>query len=227
MTLLALWLAAAPSASQAAQFEALAAKYVQDLFERHPESATRAGEHRNDARLDDYSREGVEKDLAANRAYLQQLEAIQIAQLPQEDSVDARILRNRLEQQIYALSVLREWEWNPMRYNPGSALYELVAREFAPPEQRLRSAIGRLNAVPTVLAAGRANLKNPPKVHTETAINQLKGTIGLISTGQLEQLAKSVPALEAEYRPAQQKALKALQEQVEWLQKELLPKANG
>lgn len=227
MNILVLLLAAATGTPEAAQFEALASKYVQDLFDRHPEAATHTGEHRNDARLDDYSRAGVDRDLAANRDYLQQLQHLQVELLPPEDSVDARILRNRLEAQIYALSVLREWEWNPMRYNPGDALYQLVARDFAPPEQRLKAAIGRLDGVPAVMAAARANLKNPPRVHTETAIAQLKGTIALISTGQLEQLAKSVPALEGEFRPAQKKAVASLQEEVEWMQKELLPNAKG
>ena len=226
MVMIAIVLAAAVSA-ETVKFEALAAKYVQELLERHPETATRLGEHRNDARLDDYSREAVDKDVAAARGTLAELQKIDLARLPPEDSVDARILRNRLEGQVWSLTALREWEWNPMQYNPGQALYGLVARDFAPPEQRLRSVIGRLNGIPAVLAAGRANLKNPPRVHTETAIAQIKGTIGLINGPQFEGLVKQAPSLEAEFRTAQKKAVAALQEHVDWMQKELLPKANG
>jgi len=48
----ALLIAAAP-ATDDARFEAFAQKYVQELLDRDPETATRLGEHRNDARLDD------------------------------------------------------------------------------------------------------------------------------------------------------------------------------
>src|SRR3954469_9462663 len=113
MTLLFAILLAAASAEDA-RFEALAQRYVQELLDRDPETATRLGEHRNDARLNDYSREGVQKDLAAAQATLAELAKIDLAALTPEESVDARILRNRLEGQVYALETLREWEWNPM-----------------------------------------------------------------------------------------------------------------
>jgi len=227
MTLIAaLLLAAAASSSEDAKFEALASRYVQDMLDRHPETATRLGEHRNDARLDDYSREGVEKDLAAIRAALKELEQIDAARLSPENSVDLRILRDRLEGQIYSLTALREWEWNPMEYNPGGALYNLVARDFAPAEERVRSAIGRLNGVPAVVAAAKANLKAPPRVHTTTASTQIKGTVSLIS-GELEALARQAPALDAEFHAAQKKALAALADYQAWLEKDLLPRSTG
>src|SRR5207244_8659648 len=68
MNLLAcvLLLAAAPGA-HGAPFEAFAQKYVQELLDREPETATRLGEHRNDARLKDYRGQGVEGEEEAAR----------------------------------------------------------------------------------------------------------------------------------------------------------------
>src|SRR5438270_1185204 len=126
----------AASSAEDAKFEALAQRYVQELLDRDPEMATRLGEHRNDARLNDYSKEGVQKDLAAAKATLAELAKIDASKLSAEDSVDARILRNRLEGQVYSLETIREWEWNPTQYNPGNGIYLLIARDFAPPEQR-------------------------------------------------------------------------------------------
>jgi uncharacterized protein (DUF885 family) len=208
------------------RFEAIVAHYVQDLLDRSPETATRLGEHRNDARLDDYSREGVQKDLAANKAALQELSGVEAKKLSPEDNVDLRILRNALKSQVFALETMREWEWNPLRYNPGQALYNLIARDFASPENRLRSAIGRLNAIPAVVAAAKANLKAPPKVHTETAISQNKGTIALVEK-QLEPLVKQAPALEKEFLAAQGKSLAALRDLQQFLEKDLLPRSTG
>jgi len=220
-----LLLAAAPGIDDA-RFEAFAQKYVQELLDRQPETATRLGEHRNDARLNDYSAQGVERDLAAAKSGLAELARIDLKKLSAEDAVDYRILKNRLESQVYELQTLRDWQWNPLDYNVGRAIYQLIAREFAPPEQRLRSVIGRLNAVPAVVAAAKANLKAPPRVHTETAIQQNKGTTNLVKE-QLEPLVKQAPALEKEFRTAQSTALAALGDYQQWLEKELLPRSNG
>ena len=220
-----LLLAAAPGTDDA-RFEAFAQKYVQELLDRQPETATRLGEHRNDARLNDYSAQGVERDLAAAKSGLAELARIDLKKLSAEDAVDYRILKNRLESEVYELQTLRDWQWNPLDYNVGRAIYALIAREFAPPEQRLRSVIGRLNGVPAVVAAAKANLKTPPKVHTETAIQQNKGTTNLVKV-QLEPLVKQAPAVETEFRTAQSTALAALADYQQWLEKELLPRSNG
>jgi len=227
MNLLAcvLLLAAAPGTDDA-RFEEFAQRYVQELLDREPETATRLGEHRNDARLNDYSAQGVERDLAAAKSGLAELARIDLKKLSAEDAVDYRILKNRLESQVYELQTLRDWQWNPLDYNVGRAIYALIAREFAPPEQRLRSVIGRLNGVPAVVAAAKANLKTPPKVHTETAIQQNKGTTNLVKV-QLEPLVKQAPAVETEFRTAQSTALAALADYQQWLEKELLPRSNG
>jgi uncharacterized protein (DUF885 family) len=223
MLLLALLLAAS---AEDARFETFAQKYVQELLDRDPEAATRLGEHRNDARLNDYSAKGVERELAAARTGLAELSRIDAKKLAAENAVDSRILKNRLESQIYELETLKGWQWNPLQYNVGSALYALISREFAPPEQRLRSVIGRLNAVPAVVAAAKTNLRTPPKVHTETAIQQNKGTAKLVKE-QLEPLLKQAPALEKDFREAQSRALAALQDYQQWLEKDLLLRSTG
>src|SRR5947208_4780035 len=204
----ALLIAAAPATDDAG-FDVFTQKYVQELLDRDPETATRLGEHRNDARLDDYSAKGAERDLAAAKSGLAELARIDPKKLSAEDAVDYRILKNRLESQVYELQTLRGWQWNPLQYNVGGAIYALISREFAPPEQRLRSVIGRLNGVPAVVAAAKANLKSPPKVHTETAIQQNKGTSKLVKE-QLEPLVKQAPGLEKKFRTAQSTALAAL-----------------
>jgi uncharacterized protein (DUF885 family) len=223
--ILALALAAAP-ANGDARFEAFAQKYIQELLDRDPETATRLGEHRNDARLNDYSAAGVRKDLAAARSALAELSRIELSTLSAEDAVDARTLKNRLDSQIYELETVRGWEWNPLQYNVGGAIHALISREFAPPEQRLRAVIGRLKSVPAVVAAAKANLKTPPRIHTETAIQQNKGTLRLVKE-QLDPLAKQVPSLERDFQAAQAGAAGALEGYQEWLEKDLLPRSTG
>lgn len=208
------------------KFEALAKKYIEQFLAANPETATTLGDHRFDTRLDDYSRAAVERDRAFNQKYLTTLDAIPIARLSAANSVDYRILRNRLEYNIFRIDELREYETNPLRYNIGGAIYDLIARDFAPLRDRLRSVKERLKAIPPVIADAKANLKNPPRVFTETAITQNAGTISLIRD-ELQQFIEQAPELKSELAPAQAAAVKALEDYGTWLEKDLLPRSNG
>ena len=218
--------AAHAAPNEDSKFEAIVNDYVEALLKTHPENATELGDHRYDDRLDDYSRAGIERDVKFARDTLAELAKVNRAKLRVTNRIDLRILENALQSQIYSRETLRSWEWNPQTYNIGSALYALIARDFAPAETRLKSVIGRLNQVPDVIAAAKANLKNPPKIHVETAINQNKGTISLINHDVAE-LAKQAPALQAEAAAAQKRAADALTEYGTWLQNDLLPRATG
>src|ERR1043166_1467842 len=116
MTLIAcaLPLVAAPApATEDARFETFAQKYIQELLDRDPETATRLGEHRNDARLNDYSAQGVQHDLTAAKGGLKELAGIDAKKLSPENAVDFRILKNRLEAQVYEIETLRGWQGKP------------------------------------------------------------------------------------------------------------------
>ena len=92
------------------------------------------------------------------------------------------MLANDIERQIFELDELHEQTWNPLLANPGRAIYQLLARDFAPLPERLASLAGRLAEVPATLTAARDLLGPMPRVHLETAIGQFSGTINLITT---------------------------------------------
>jgi uncharacterized protein (DUF885 family) len=208
------------------QFEQLSKQYVEDLLKLNPEFATSLGEHRYDAQLDDYSLDGVQRNLQLEKDYLQKLSAIDPATLGEVNGIDYEVLRSQIEGSIFSLEVLREYEWNPMRYNVGGAIYGLLAREFAPLPERLHSVKERLKGVPAALEAAKTNLQNPPKMHTETAILQNQGTISLIRD-ELNQFLEQAPELKQEIAPVQQAAIEALEAYGKWLQSDLLPRSNG
>jgi uncharacterized protein (DUF885 family) len=208
------------------KFEALAKRYIERLLEMEPERATQLGDHRFDNRLNDYSLEGVKRSRAFTEEYLKELGSIPANQLSRTNSIDYRIMRSRLEYNLFQIDVLREYEWNPLRYNIGNAIYELLARDFAPLKTRLRNVKERLVAVPAVIAAARANLKNPPQIFTQTAISQNKGAINLIRN-ELTSFAAEEPEVKNELVVAQTAALEALEDYGRWLEKDLLPRSTG
>jgi uncharacterized protein (DUF885 family) len=207
------------------QFEQLATRYIAELLAMNPEWATNLGEHKYDNQLGDYSLAGVKKSRDFAAKYLKELDKIPVDKLSRVNNVDARILRHNLEYNLFQIDVLRGHEWNPMFYNAGSAINDLIARDFAPLKDRLTNVKGRLEQMPMVIAAAKANLKNPPEVYTKTAIAQNKGVIGLIK-GDLQMFIDQA-GMKTELAPAQAKAVAALEEYGTWLEKDLLPRSTG
>ncbi len=212
--------------SQDARFESFAERYVEELLAMKPELATRLGDHRFDHRLNDYSMAGVNRDLTFQRTSLRQLEELDLTQLNAVNQVDYRILRANIRSMIFQLDDLKEHQWNPMVYNVGGAVYSLVAREFSPLPERMVNLQSRLKSVPEVVSAAKANLQNPPKIHTETALQQNQGTLRLIDEGLWPYLDQ-VPALRKSFVPVQRRAIEVLKDYGQWLEKELLPRSGG
>ncbi len=198
----------------------LAAAVLDELLERHPEWATVLGDHRHDDRLDDQGRAGQAEELAWATSRLTDLDALDDASLAVAERVDVEILRTALQSRRLDLESLRDTEWDALVANPGTAVYTLLARDFAPLGERLRSAAGRLAGVPERLEQARGTLGPMPRVHVETAIGQFTGTRTLLAT-ELERALGDEPTMRAEVEPARDAAVAALDEHITWLRSRL------
>ena len=211
---------------QDGEFETISKEYLEEFLAMNPEWATLLGDHRFDDRLGDYSKAGIAASLEVEKRYLARLDALDPIRLSTVNATDYAILRNCIEESIFSAEELREFEWNPLLYNVGGSIYGLLARDFAPEQERLRNLAQRLQSIPAVLAAARENLVNPPRVHTETAILQNPGSIALLRD-ELEGILAPYPDLKAEMQPARDAAIAALEAYGEWLETDLLPRSNG
>jgi len=211
------------------RFQKLAKDYIEGLLQVSPEFATSLGDHRFDDKLSDYSDEAEAKELKRAKDFRQQLEAFSdLTKLTGPNRVDVRLLKDNIDNEIFGIEELKERTWNPLVYNDSLAnsLYLLVARDFATPEKRAASIKARMEKIPTVIAQAKANLKNPPQVYTETAIDQTTGAISLIKEGLNETLDKA-PKAKADLAPLQEKTIAALEEYKTWLKNDLLPRSTG
>ena len=159
-------------------FRRLAGRIVDELLESEPVAATWLGDHRFDDRLPDLS--DVPGRLARIDDRVTELDAVDDIELDVSDLVDLEILRARLLRTRFELGDLAAHTWDPMVWNPGTALYLLMSREFAPVDDRAQSMRGRLAAVPDHLAEARRQLGDMSRIHVETAIAQLDGTRAMI-----------------------------------------------
>jgi uncharacterized protein (DUF885 family) len=103
-----------------------------------------------------------------------------------------------------------------------------MERKFASPDERLRSLIAREKQMPALLANARVNLKNPPGVYTEIAIEQLPGIVSFFEQDVPQAFADAQdPALKTEFSTANAAVIAALNNYLGWLKTDLLPKSNG
>ena len=214
--------------SQDDAFQKVAHDYVEQYLQANPEQATELGDHRFDGELTDYSAEARAKDLATQKEFRDKLNAIDGSQLTGANNIDFRILKENIDYEIFRAEELKEPEWNPLVYmqSLANSLYLLVARDFAPAEKRIPSLRQRLEKIPGVIAQAKANLQHPPRIHTETAIEQTQGAINLVRT-ELAPLLDQAPQMKKDLAPLQDKTAAALEDYKKWLQNDLLPRSDG
>jgi len=225
--------AATPAGDAAvdAAFADLSKRALDTWMQLSPISATQIGDHRYDSEIDDLSAAGQQKVLTAYKALLADLDKIDVSKLSRENQVDAAILRNQLQSEVWTAEVLQSPKWDPQMYNgmAGSALYGLMAREFAPLPDRLKSATARMEKLPQIFAQARENLDpaRVPKIHAETVAKQNRGILSIVDTFITPHIGE-LPAEDGKRLQAAIDGLKkAVDEQQTWLDKTLVPNAKG
>ena len=222
---------AAATAEADAKFADLSKRWLDGWLQLNPVAATQIGDHRFDSEVDDLSAAGRQQSLAFSKKLLAELDALDVAKLSRENQVDAAILRNQLRSDIWGIETLQSWAWDPQGYNglAGGAIYNLMAREFAPMPQRLKSATARMEKIPTIFAQMRENLDpaRVPKIHAETVAKQNAGVLSLIDTF----ITPNADQLQGDDRKRLDAAVESLRksvaEQQTWLDKTLVPNAKG
>lgn len=219
------------ASAEDARFERLAARWLGRSMQLAPASATQIGDHRFDRRIDDVSAGGRARARRFARDTLRALEAIDRSALSRANQVDWALLANTLRSQIWAHDVLQSWAWEPLTYQSraGDAIYNLMAREFAPMASRLESATARLELLPTALRHAREQLQpaRVPPSHAETYAGQNPGLKSLVS----ELVEPHKDALPGRKRERLEAAIArfntAVDEHQRWIEASLTPNAHG
>ncbi len=216
----------------AASFDALVDDFFANAyFNFTPTAGTQAGFHQYDTQLEDYSRTRmVDAQAAALRKYQTELQKIDPASLALYARGDREMLLNYIRASLLSLENIRFWEKNPDIYSSGitqSAFY-IMSRQFAPPADRLRSLIAREKKMPQVFAAARANIKNPPKVYVDVALEQMPGNISFFEKDVPQAFTKVTDQkLLADFHASNAAVIQAMKQYETWMKSDLLPQAHG
>ncbi len=202
--------------------------YLEADFSFSPLRASRLGDHRFDAMLDDVSAPARARRVELVRQTLERLpKLVDYAKLSRDGQVDFEILRDRLQLDLWLDEHEKPYERDP-RICTGLAtdcVYVLFTQSTLPLETNVTNALARMKLVPGLLAAGREALQNPPRVLTETTIRQNKGAIAFYET-ELFTLIGETPQ-KAALQAASLPVIAALQQHQKFLEQELLPRATG
>jgi uncharacterized protein (DUF885 family) len=218
-----------------ANFPAMADRYFDEYYFKYsPSAGTSAGFHQYDDPLEDYSRASIDKQIAvlkkfkaefADRALPAKATDAEVAEW-----IDLNLVINDINSHLLALENIRFWEKNPDLYSSGitNSIFVIMARTFAPPAQRLKSVIAREKQVPAVFQAARLNLKNPPPIYVDVALEQIPGIISFFQK-DVPEAFKDVKdqALLAQFHASNQKVMDELKSYQQWLEKDLKPRAHG
>ena len=135
---------------------------VRRLVADNPVLGTELGLHHHDAELGDGGREAVLGELAAERAHLTAIEAIDEDGLSPSARFERDLELHNVRRSIFDTDVLRLWERRSLALDTiGDGLFLLFARDHAPLDERLAAISGRLEAVPQHLEEAKTRAAIP------------------------------------------------------------------
>lgn len=205
-----------------------AQRYVDLLVELSPESATALGLHAREGELDDRTAEGVARAVQRQEGLLRELDArFATARLSPAARTDLALVRSALKVDVLRRTALRPHVRRPEHYTePLHAIHLMIAREEPLSPERARAALARVEKLPGVFVAAKANLDAPSRVLVEVGIESARGAPAFLDEVRVA-LERALPADKARVVAGVRAAKRAFSDYEAWLKRSLLPRAKG
>lgn len=214
-----------------AEFLKFANEYIDSFhLPYHPTQATQLGVHTYDSQLDDYSKPGIATRVQLLRKYEAQLSKLDKEKLSDPVRGNYEILFNAILSELLTLEVIKPWETNPDFYSSlaNNAIFVIMARKFAPLEERLQTVIEREKEIITLLNSAKQNLNNPPKIYTDIALEKIPDVIEFFKTDLTQSASECKSSeLKMQFEKSNNAVTAALTSFQEWMKTSLLPKSKG
>jgi uncharacterized protein (DUF885 family) len=209
-------------------------EYLRAHYSFNPSEATAAGLHEFDPKLEERSPDAVAAESRRLKGTLAELARVPEWRLSPEARYDFLVLQSHARASLLELEDIRMWRRDPGLYVrlASSAIDNILKRAYAPVEQRLPAVLARERQIPRLLDEARANLDNPPRIYTETALIEAAGSVAFFERVVPQMFERAGgsrldAARRAEFHAANDSALAALRSFREWLERDLLPRSNG
>lgn len=211
-----------------AEFDTYKNRFVEALWRQYPVWASSQGYHRYDTALTIPDAEARKRDVDFSRQHLDSLKSFNEDALSDNNRTDLRMMRNALEGSIWSATELKSHEWDPAGFNVSETIAEMIARDYAPLDVRLRAVSQRMVAIPAYYDAAKRSLITATPEHTQLAIEQNRGGTSIFTTDLEDALAKSsLSQPEKDTASARaERAVEAMNDYAAFLEKTIQPKAT-
>ena len=145
--------------------EALSERLIAEHWNFYPTTGSRIGRHEYDGKLPDLSPSHISRRIQELRSGLTQLRDLETSNLGAEEQLSLEMLDLFLQRELFTFEEMRPLENNPMRQSGFLNMGGYVRRDYAPPEDRLRSATTALGQVPDFLHTLDAALRDDLSRH--------------------------------------------------------------
>ena len=154
----------------------LAEEFLTSLFEAQPTIAAALGLHEYDGRIQDFREPARARRISALRGFRAQVSGLDPLALDADDAHDRALVALAVDQELFELEGLREFERNPIAYSGPLDLSGYIKRDYAPLTQRVGALCEHLRQIPDYLAVARETLRKPvPLPFLETALDVYAG----------------------------------------------------
>ncbi|HEY8549679.1 MAG TPA: DUF885 domain-containing protein [Vicinamibacterales bacterium] len=204
--------------------------YLRYLYEIRPTAATFDGVHAHDDHVEDFSRAAVDRQLRELGSFARRLAGIRPEPLSVDDRLDRAMLEADIQARVLELEQTRNHERNPQLYADtlATTLASQVVLDYAPAAERARRLVSKLRQVPAFLASARENVKDPPGLFVKTAVETLRGLLAFLDVDLPRALADLDDlSVLSDLADATTEASQAIGAYVEYLEKDLGPRARG
>jgi hypothetical protein len=205
-------------------------EYLSYLYEVHPTSATFDGVHLHDDLLEDLGRQSIDGQVRDLGGFARRLGAIDPARLTPTERLERPALDASIRARLFELEEVRTWERSPQHYAEilATSLAGQALFEYAPLAERARRIVSKLRQVPRLMQAARDNIKDPPGIFVKVGLESLRGTLRFVN----DDLPRAFGALDdlhilGDLADASVEATTALEGYIEYLEKEIAPRARG
>ncbi|HVG30231.1 MAG TPA: DUF885 family protein [Pyrinomonadaceae bacterium] len=224
----------AAAGAQDARVAQIADEYLRGYYAFNPTEATAAGLHEYDSQLERRSAASVAAEVRRLKSTLAALSKIREGALTSEARYDFLWMQSHARAQLLELEDVKMWQRDASLYNSiaAASVDNILKRSYAPVERRLDALLARERETGRLLAEARANLLQPPRVYTETAILQAEGSVDYFANVVPQMFERAgggrlSAARRSEFVAANDRVVGELREFAAWLRDELLPRSGG
>src|SRR3954468_14473566 len=159
-------------------------RFFAHYYAARPVNATFIGVHDHDHALPDFTPDGRTQQLADMRELRRQLADVSRDGLDTARRHDCLLADGFLELQLMEAE-LPQFSRNPAVYT-GEGVFSVLSlflRDSEPLAERVEAAIARMDALPTFLAQGRANVTSAPVAWTDQAVREARAAAAYFGDG--------------------------------------------